>query len=290
MTVASQNAAVRQAKQKVVRAERTAERVSTNPWMTRLARAGYATRGLLYVVVGVLALQVAIGRGGQTTNTKGAIGVLAEQPFGRALLIVVAAGLAAYSLWGLVRASIRPQRGKPTYEGLALRGSYLMSGLWYGSLVPVAVNLLVGTSRSEGKSTQDMMAATLTYPFGHWLVFLFGFFFLAFGLSQLYEAYAARFKKDFATAEMTHAELTWAIRLGRLGMAARGVAYSIVGVFAFIAGAHHDPGQAKGVEGALQFLQQQAYGPLLLGATALGFIAFGCYSLICARWARIQEM
>jgi len=107
------------------------------------------------------------------------------------------------------------------------------------------------------------------------------------GLGQIYQGLTADFKKDFKTNETSPDEQRWAVRAGRIGMAARGVVFAMLGFFVFQAALHVDPKQVKGLDGALQTLAQQPYGPWLLGLVALGLVAFGIYSMLCARWIRV---
>ena len=107
------NAPINAAKTVAHDAGRTARRTATNPWSTRLARCGFATRGVIYLLIGVLAGKAAIGAGGKTTDNTGALATLYQQPFGRFLVGIVAIGLFAYALWLFVEAALDPE-GKGT--------------------------------------------------------------------------------------------------------------------------------------------------------------------------------
>ena len=269
--------------------EEKGRRTAKTPWVEGLARLGYIARGVLYATVGLLALGVALGVGGAPTDKEGAITTIGAQPAGKILLIVIAVGLAGYALWGVIRALLDPLGRGTDPKGLGQRAGYLVSGLSYGGLVLPTVRVLLGSGGDDGNQVQEGTATLLAAPFGPWLVGLIGGIAMIGGLGQFYEAYSAKFKKEFKTHQMREVELTWATRIGRFGYAARGVVFVLVGFFLVQAARNVDPQHAKGLDGALQTLAQQPYGPWLLGAVALGLVAFGIYSILCARWIQVVK-
>jgi uncharacterized protein DUF1206 len=269
-------------------AEAKGRQAAANPWVERLARFGYAVRGILYAVVGVLAVQVALGAGGATTDKHGAIATIGSQPFGKFLLVLIAIGLTGYSLWGFIRAILDPLGRGTDPKGIAQRIGYLISGLSYGTLVIPTVRFIMGSGGGgTSNASADMTATLLSQPFGQWLAGLVGLIGMAGGLGQIYQAYSTDFKKDFKSSEMSANEMKLATWVGRIGLAARGVVFVMLGFFVLQAALHVDPKQAKGLDGALATLAAQPFGPWLLGAVALGLVAFGAYSLLCARWIRV---
>ncbi|MBF6613290.1 MAG: DUF1206 domain-containing protein [Chloroflexi bacterium] len=284
-------ASIGKVKDQAEQAANKAQGAADNPWVERLARFGYLVRGLLYALVGLLAVQVAAGVGGQTTDKNGAIAAIAAQPYGKFLLVLVVIGLIGYSLWGFVRAILDPLKRGTDPKGLAVRGGYIVSGLSYGALVIPAMSFILGNGGGGNGSngSQDITARLLTAPFGVWLVGLVGVVGMIGGLGQMYQAYSADFKKDFKSAEMSADEMKWATRIGRFGLAARGVVFVMLGFFVLQAALQVDPKAAKGLDGALQTLARQPQGPWLLGIVALGLISFGVYSILCARWIRVKK-
>ena len=276
-----------------------ARRASRHPLVEALARLGYAVRGALYLVVGALAVQLAAGAGGGAAETQlGAIETIGRQPFGRALLVLVALGLAGYGLWGLVRAAVDPLGGEPGPAGLARRAGYLVSGGAYGALVPPTVLLILGTgpggapgapgAPGAGGDASAWVARVLAAPGGAWLVGGAGVvWILAGGLGQLVRAYRTDFRREFAAGRMSPAQRRWATRAGRLGLAARGVVFALVGGFLVRAATAGDAARARGLDGALQALAARPHGAALLALVAAGLVCFGAYSLLCARWMRI---
>jgi fumarate reductase subunit D len=265
------------------------KRAATNPVLELLERLGYAVRGALYAVMGLLALKVVFSvGGGETTDLTGSLVALISNPFGKLTLIVAAVGLGAYSLWGFVRGIYDPLHRGSDPSGYMARVGFITSALSYAAIVIFALQLLAGSGASAGDGTQKTVASVLTHPAGGPVTILIGLVAIGVGLGQFMEAYRATFAKDLKGAEMSDATRTNVIRLGRFGMFARGVIFLIIGWFVIQAGIHHDPAQAQGFGGAFAFLLAQPFGRVLLGAVALGFVALGLHSFACARWVRLM--
>jgi hypothetical protein len=267
-------------------AQHTRKAVNT-PVVEGLARAGYIARGVVYALIGLLAAQLAFSSGGKITDQQGAIQMLGAQPFGKILLILVAIGLVGYAMWGVIRAVLDPLgRGSDT-KGLVERAGFLLSGITYGALAVVAFNAGTGVGKASGAGNpQDMSAQLLSKPYGPWLVGILGLFWIGAGVGQLYTAWKADFKKDLKP-NLPASEKLWSERLGRVGYAARGIVFLLIGWFTIQAALTVNPNQAVGFDGALLKLAQQPYGIFLLGIVALGLLCFGIYSMLCARWMRI---
>lgn len=274
--------AARQAKQ-------TAGAAVRHPWVEKLARFGYAAKGLVYAVVGVLAVQTAIGAGGQTTGQQGALAAIAAQPLGQVLLALVAVGLVGYIIWRLVQATIDTEGKGKDPKGLATRAGYVVSGLAYGGLALAAGRLAIGAGNSGGDSTSSMTGRLMAQPFGRWLVAIIGLIVVGVGLYQIYRGYSASFRKHLKTEQMSKAEEAWAVRSSRFGLLAHGVVFGISGAFVVQAALRSDPNQARGLDGALQTLAQQPFGPWLLGLVALGLVAYGIHQLVEARYRRMIQ-
>jgi hypothetical protein len=271
------------------RRTRTAvRRAASHPWLELLERAGYVARGVLYAVMGVLAFGVAGSFGGKATDQAGTLSTVAGAPLGKALLLAFAVGLSAYSLWGFVRAIFDPLHRGDDAPGIVERLGFAWSGIAYAGLALFALGLFVGASKpASHDTTQTTIAKILAYPAGELAVVVIGFVSIAVGLWQFFEAYRATFKQDFKRGQMTESQKKLVDALGRLGMVARGVTFTIVGWLVLQGGLHRDPGRVKGYGGAFMFLLNQPYGHLLLGIVAAGFIALGLHSFAAARWIRL---
>ena len=260
-----------------------------SPWIERLARLGYAARGGVYLIVGGLAAQAAVGTGGRTADAEGVFSTVLHQPFGKFLLGVLAFGLVGYSVWRFVQAIKDPEHAGNQAQGLGKRLGYFLSGVIHVGLAMAAVGMLAGTAWGEGRDgAQDWTARLMALPAGIWVVGAVGVAVAGFGLSQLYRAWAVKLEEELDLRGMTGTARHWTVRFGRFGLAAQGVVFGIIGVSLLIAASHADPSEARGLGEALQALRGQAYGPWLLGGVALGLVAYGLYQWVVAGYRRIQ--
>jgi hypothetical protein len=259
-----------------------------SPWIEPLGRIGYAVKGVVFLVIGWLALQSAIGPGGETTDNEGAVRRLTDLPLGNVLLVIVAVGFVGFGLWRVVQAFLDTEAKGSDAKGYLMRVGYVIVGLSYFALAIFTTRLLLGQDGGSSTDTQQSwIARVMAQPFGPWLVGLGGAIVVGVGLYLIYKGYSARFRRELNLDHMSQTETTWAVRVGRLGYAALGIVFAIVGFLIIIAAIRTDPGEARGFEGALQTLAAQPYGPWLLGIVAIGLIAYGLYSFVEARYRRM---
>lgn len=266
-----------------------AEHAASNPVVEKLARAGYAVKGVVYGLIGFLALKAALGSGGQTTGSRGAITSLTDEPFGEALLWVIALGLAGYALWRFIQALGDPDGEGSDAEGSVKRLGYAGSGVLYGALAYFTLRLVTGSGGGGGTNASGWTATLMAQPFGPWLVGAAGLVTIGIGLYQFNKAHKADFFDKLKTGEMSASARKWVRRVGQFGLGARGVVFVLLGVFLIQAAWQADPSEARGIGGALDALAAQPYGPYLLGTVALGLIAYGAYCVVNARFRRIGE-
>lgn len=259
-----------------------------SPWIERLARLGYLTKGIIYIIVGALAAQAAFGAGGQTTDSSGALHTILAQPFGQFLLWVVAVGLVGYALWCFLQALIDTEHQGADAKGIAARLGYAGGGIAYSGLAYTAFRILMGLGAGGGDTREDWTAQVLAQPFGQWLVGLAGAVGMGAGIYQIYKGVKAKFRAKLALGEMSREQATWATRAGQFGYAAHGIVLGMLGLFLIRAAYETDPSEAGGLGQALQALSQQPFGPWLLGSVALGLIAYGLFMGIMSRYRRIQ--
>jgi len=261
--------------------------LTRNPIET-LARLGYGARGVVYGLVGGLALLAAFGPGGQTGGSRSALQSLLSQPFGKLWLGLIAVGLAGFCLWRILEAVTDADHCGTDLKGWGRRAAHLISGVIYGSLAVTAVSLALGRGTgggSEEARAQDWTAWLMGQPFGRWLVGLVGLAIAAAGLSFAWRAWRGDVARYLSLPADKREGILW---LGRLGFAARGVVFLIVGGFLILAAWHGNSAEAHGLGGALQALQRQPYGWVLFCLTALGLFAFGLFGLVQARYRHID--
>ncbi len=271
-----------------------AREASTSPLMETLMRLGYVVRGLVYGMIGVLAVQVALNRGGSLTDTQGAIVALGQTPVGVALLYAILVGLIGYGLWGLIRAIFDPLHKGADAKGIVERLGFAVSGISYGLLSIATYRLITGASDAahsgaQTTQTQQATASILTNSWGPIAVGAVGVIVIGIGLLQVIQGLGPGFQRQFQPFALSGEQRTWIERLGRFGMTARGVVFTMIGVFLVLAAYRHDASQAQGIDGVLAALLQQPYGPWLLGIVALGLIAFGIYSGISGILLRFKR-
>jgi len=262
---------------------------SARRWIIPLARFGYAAKGVVYVIVGVLAALAAYNRGGKTTDSRGALQEILVQPYGKYLLGAVTLGLIGYALWRFVQSIKDTENKGSNAQGVIARIGYAAIGFVYAGLALTAVQMIMGSTaaKGSGEPTQEWTARLLVQPFGHLMVGAIGFGIVAFAIFQLYKAYTAKFRENLMTEEMSERTETFAIRTGQFGLSARGIVFGVIGFFLVLAALHSNASEAQGVSGALQFLEQQTLAPWLFGLVALGLAAYGFYMFVLARYRRI---
>lgn len=267
-------------------AEATARAAIRNPWVEQFARFGYAARGAVYSIVGLLAIQTAFGGRSQTTDTQGALATVARQS--TALLWLLGIGLLGYALWRLIQGALDPENKGTDPKGLVKRGAMIASGVVYGGLALAAFRMASGAGgASQGGGQQGFTAELMTKPFGRWLVALAGIAVIVSGFYQIVEGWTEKFRKHLKTQEMDANEQRFAVHTGKLGLISRGVVFLMSGWFLVQAALRFDPSQARGLGGALETLAAQPHGTWLLAIVALGLLAFGAYSILLARYRRI---
>ncbi len=256
--------------------------------MERLGRAGLVAQGVLYGVVGILAIKVALGGRGESPDKGGALQTIAEQPLGRGLLVVLALGLAGYAVWRLAQGILDRDSEGEGLKGLAKRAGAIARGAWYGALAAFTVGRIVsGRSGGGGSSEQKTTAGVFDLPLGRYLVYAAGLAFFAAAAFNGYRAVTCKFNKKLKTHEMNDVEEAAATGVGIVGHLARLVVWGLIGLFLFRAAWQFDSKEARGLDGALLELSQQPYGPVLLGAVAVGLIAYSLYCFVQARYRKI---
>jgi hypothetical protein len=243
------------------------------------ARLGLTARAFIYLLIGLLAILVATGRTTVETDQWGAMQQLNHRTFGHAVLWVVAIGLAAYALW---RFSVAGD-GRKTSARLKSFVRACIYSLVAANAFQIATG---GGSTSQSGRQQTMAAKVMTHVGGRWAVGVLGAIVVIAGLVLVYEGVSRRFEKYLAMSSMSLQTRRVVEVLGVVGTAARGVVFALAGAFLIQAAVDYEPAKAGGLDGALRSLRDHSAGSWLLGAAAVGLIAFGLYGFAEARWRR----
>lgn len=267
-------------------AEQAADRAAESRWVEVLARLGFASRGLVHVVIGGLAVRLALGEsGGKTVNMRQAVSELAKG--GRVPIIVVAFGLAGYGVWRLVQAFADTERKGRKLTGIAKRGHQFTNGLVHFGLALVAVKLAMGISADTTDHTREYAAMAMEQPLGRWAVGAVGGGLIIAAISQIVRAIKAKFAEDFDGSNMRPTTRAIAIASGRVGISLRAVIFGAMGVWMIRAAWHFNPAEAKGLGEALASLRAQPYGSILFMAVAFGILAYALFSFMYAAFRDI---
>lgn len=260
---------------------------TSREWIEKGARFGHFTKGILYGLMGALALQVALGTGGQVAGSQEAARLVERQPMGAVLLLLMAVGFAAYAAWRCIVAVEDSERKGRDAKGLAQRAGALIGGLANAALAVALFQMVLGRSGGHGNGAMSWVGQILAQPFGAVLVAAVGAGIVIAALVQFHRAYTKRFLDDFRWQSMSHEQRRWVARLGQAGYGAQAVVFAIIGAGLVRAALDKDPSQTRGVREALLAIAHSSSGQILLGVVALGFLAFGTFLVASARYRHI---
>jgi len=268
----------------IPRTRHRARRATGSPAAHALARAGLTARGIIYVLIGWVAVLVALGHGTHEADQQGALQLLAGKPYGSVSLWLLGIGFAAYALWRLSEAAY----GVPgTGNGAGPRLKSLARAVVYAGLAYLTFEVLSGRRGSQARQQQDVTARAMQHPGGRWLVGIIGLAIVLIGLVMISEGLRRKFMKYLRTSQMGPRTRRAVRILGTVGTVARGLVVALAGILVIDAAMTHSPAKSRGIDQALLTLRNEPFGPVLLGLAALGLIVFGVYGLCEARWRRV---
>ena len=252
----------------------------TAAWIERMARLGYAAKALLYGTIAVLAGRVALGLGGEATDTSGAMRTIAAAPFGRTLLSLCALGLVGYAVWRVIAAVADSERRGTELKGLTLRASFLVRAIFHLVLAWSAVRIVLGKAAI---SRQKIHAAA---DYGDLILFAVGAGFAGYGLYQLYRSWTAKLSRQIDHGEMTREAGGWVYPVARFGIGARGVVFCLVGYLSLKAATTSTSDDGGGLRESLQVFADTGRLPML--TVALGLLAYAFYEALNVRYRDIR--
>jgi len=278
--------------------QKTSENIAHNDTFNStaefMARVGYSTRGLIFLVMGILALLLAFGSGGKTTDQQGAIAMIGKQPEGKLLLWLVLIGLICYSSWAIIQVVINPLNKENDTKGISARLGYLFSAISYSFLVIPTYALLTGGSKpvqvgKQAAQTKNYVAKILDMPFGQWMIVIVAVIVISAGIFQIFKGFMPLFGCHLELIKLNTYQLKWVKGFGRFGTISRGFVITLVGVFLVMAAYTSDSNNAKGFDSALMSLVNQPYGRYLIGIIAIGLMSLGIYALLIAIFFRLKK-
>ena len=259
-------------------------RASDSTAARALARAGLTARGAIYIVIGWVAILIALGRSSQQADQQGALQLLAGKPYGLVSLWLLGIGFAAYALWRLSEAAYGVT-GDGNGAGPRLKS--LGRAIVYASFAYLTFQVISGTQGNQSRQQQDLTAKAMQHSGGRVLVGIVGVIIVICGLILVSEGARHKFMKYLRTAQMnakTRRVVKW---LGTVGTVARGLVFALAGVLVIDAALTHSASKSGGIDKALLTLRNQPFGEALLILAALGLVVFGVYGLCEARWRKV---
>jgi len=246
----------------------------------RLGRLALVTQGVLYLIVGLLAVAVARGDDGAEASQTGALEAIARQPFGRFLLIVVTLGLLAHAAWRGWLAVVGEPGGDDDAGSLGKRAANVGRAAVYLSFTFVGVRLLSSGKGSNGDQAQQSTSTVMDWPGGPWIVGIAGLVIIGVAVWNIRKAITRSFADDLDFSRIAAARKPWVCRLGTAGYLGRGSAFGLIGWFFIDSARQHDPSESRGLDDSLRELTTAPFGPALLLIVALGLGAFGLFRIL----------
>jgi len=266
---------------------RKAEQAGDSAPLEALARVGLVAYGVVHLLIGWLALTIAWGAsGGKDADSSGALKTLADRPFGKSVLVLVAVGLVALALWQTSEA-IWGYRDRDGGRRTRKRLSSAGKALFYAALGLSAAKVAIGAGSSSASSEQRTTSGVLAWPAGQVIVVVAGLAIIGIGVAGLVKGVRRSFRDEIDSSAMSPRTWQGVTRLGQAGYIAKGAALGVVGSLLAYAALTFDPKQAQGLDGALQTILTQPFGRFLLTAVALGFAAFGLFAMVQSRYRRM---
>ena len=265
---------------------------SAKSWIERLARVGYASKGVVYLIMGMLAAAAGLGNGhGKIADRKNAVDFIASMPLGRPLLVLMSLGLFGYAAWRVISgfdASADVEKGA---RGLLLRAGSVIRGLLYAAFAFGILRFVMrrgNSGQGSDATSRHWTARVMDHPSGRLLIAMAALALIGYGIYQLSRAVQGKLDRHLQWSGVTAGTRRILERVSSFGIGARGVVFGLIGISLARAALRHDPAAAHGTSGALREIGGLPFGSWLLTVAGLGFVAYGLYALINARFRSIH--
>jgi hypothetical protein len=276
--------------EKIEETVKAAEETVRKPFVKKIARLGFYTKGFLFIVIGILAVMVATGqRGGELADPTGAMAKIATLDFGKILLIIFVAGAVSHGFWNILRGVADVDNAGKKWQGIVKRSIAVGVGIFYVWLAFSALNILVSEhiESGSGEIQKTIAQIFLALPLGAVLLFLIGVVTIGAGIHECYSGISGKYRENFRLFTLGQNQQRFVTVLGVLSFTARALIFCLVGYFFISAAINYNPDEAIGLDGALATLAQTYYGKTILFVTAVGLVCHGVLSLYEARFRRI---
>lgn len=256
-------------------------------FMKRMAQAGLSAKGVVYVLLGLLAFMAAFelgGTGSDDASQTGTLQFVKDMPAGTVLLIVVAVGLFCYSIWRFAQAYYKSNDN----DGWKKRLRYLFSGLSYLAFAITAIRFIGGGGSEGGNRNQAIAGELMSKPFGQILVGIGGLLFAAVGVYQIYYGLSEKYRKHVQKLSLQTEQASLLLRSGKIGYISRGLVWLVIAFLFFRATFHAAASEAGSTAEAFRFIETSPFGSVLLGVLGLGLMAYGAFNFVRARYERFE--
>lgn len=263
---------------------------SKSDWIEGFARIGYASKGIVYCLLGILAVIAAFGSGStDDTNKTNILNIILGQPFGKIILGIVAVGLIGYVMWRAIETIKDPHNHGNSGKGLLTRAGYAVSAIVYAAISYSAFKLIINGSEGgdNGDIRQTAVAKLLEQPFGQWLVGLVALGIFIRGAQQIIKAVSGKYRKGIKESKINNQYKELLIKTGEVGYIARGIVWGLIAFLFMRAAIFSDANEAGSTDDALGLVQTD-FGPWVLTAIALGLFCYGVFFMVKAKFSRVE--
>lgn len=266
--------------------QRLGNNIIANPWLRRYILVGYAAKGIVYLLIGTLAIQGAAISNREAAGTYLTLSFLARQPLGKLLVCLLAIALMGYVLRRLLQTILAPGSSNSlSLKRVFQRIGYIMSGLSYTGVAYSALNIVLELGEYDD-TIEDLVNELFEQPIGEWLILLGGIVVTIIGFSYIRGAYTGSYISEFESFDIHYRLEEWATRFGKIGVAARGVAFVLTGMFLIQAAISGNSELAGGLQNVFRVLAVKPLGWLWLGLIGIGFICYGLYLFVATVYRR----